>query len=84
MEYRGTTEYQGKHSRLNLGLDLIIFAMTPSSMDVFDCVTIYSIFIIVPFKTMWQGPHQSAQKSTRTGSGLSSTSFWKFASVRIM
>ena len=36
MEYRGTTEYQGKHVWLNRGLDLIISAMTPSSMDVFD------------------------------------------------
>ncbi len=44
MEYRGTTEYQGKHSRLNLGLDLIISAMTPSSMDVFDCDDILYLY----------------------------------------
>ncbi len=35
MEYRGTTEYQGKHSWLNQGLDLIIFAITTSSMGAF-------------------------------------------------
>ena len=36
MKCRGTTEYQGNYGQLNQGLDLIISAMTPSSMDVFD------------------------------------------------
>ena len=36
MQCRGTTAYQGKHAQLNRGLDLIISAMTPSSMDAFD------------------------------------------------
>ena len=44
MEYRGTTEYQGKHSRLNQGLDLIISAMTPSSMDAFYCDDILYLY----------------------------------------
>jgi hypothetical protein len=30
-----------------------------------------------------QGMHHSAQKSTRTGMVDSSTSFWKFADVRV-
>ena len=35
MEYRGTTEYQGKHVQLNRGLDLIISPKTTGSMDAF-------------------------------------------------
>ncbi len=46
MKCRGTTEYQGKHLWLNQGLDLIIFAITPSSMDA----------IIKPCSTMPKRP----------------------------
>ncbi len=35
MKCRGTTKYQGKYAQLNQAFDLIISAMTPSSMDTF-------------------------------------------------
>ncbi len=44
MKCRGTTEYQGKHLWLNRGLDLIISAMTLSSMDAFYCDDILYLY----------------------------------------
>ena len=37
IKYRGTMKYKGKCVQLNRGLDLIISAMTTSSMDAFYC-----------------------------------------------
>jgi len=50
MKCRGTTVYQGKHLWLNQGLDLIIFAITTSSMDA----------IIKPCSTMPKWPRPTA------------------------
>ena len=37
MKYRGTPKYQRKHAQLNRGLDLIISAITTSSIGAFYC-----------------------------------------------
>ena len=73
MKCRGTTEYQGNYGQLNQGLDLIISAMTPSSMDA----------IIKPCSTMPKWPRPTAITSFLDPPHTRITSFVKDDSKQV-